>query len=78
MDQDRAVRNLYEALLAAIRSDEGVREAIEECERAGMVPKHINVEAHFSLSEYKAPDPRTDAEFLRMLRIVPDLEVPGT
>jgi hypothetical protein len=79
LDRVRAVRNLHHAMAVALAESPDVAEAKRALEECGMFLTHFEVDAHFSLASIvRQQQPReSDADFLKKMRIDPNVRVEG-
>lgn len=85
MTQEDAIREFYEAVQTAIESSPEIRNAVGDLNAAGVKLDSMTIAAALSLvssplGQHEPADKREvvarhDTEFLRKLRISPDLEV---
>jgi hypothetical protein len=72
MTRDEAIQKYYEAVGAAIRKDEQIQAAMRDLNSVGVTVESFSMMASLRMAAEPAAD---DADFLRKLRIAPDLEV---
>jgi hypothetical protein len=76
MTKQLALHNLVAIIGAVINHHEAIEEAIRACEEAGAIVRGFNIQIIADLHRSPAPaDAFNDSDFLRKLRIAPDLSV---
>jgi len=76
MTRDEAIERFYDAVGAAIAQDAAIRAALRDLHSIGMRVESFDMTASLVRVAKEVPT-ANDQEFLRQLRITPDIEVRG-
>lgn len=75
-EQQQAIGNLYHALVQSLAATPGFAEYIADLRAAGLCLTEANIDLSIvALQDDHAPE-QSDANWLKSMRIAPDLEVP--